>query len=85
MSKYHSRVPILNQTEYFLHRQETGVIGPTADDKSAPLHQKPLPATSHRTEMQVSPDVEDQGFLVFEQTSDNGQGMRVHQSKSKML
>ena len=66
MSKYHSRVPILNQTEYFLHRQETGEIDRVTDGKSAPLNQKPLPATSHRTEMQVSPDVEDQGYLVFE-------------------
>lgn len=26
----------------------------------------------------------DQDFLVFEQTSDNGKGMKVHQSKMKL-
>ena len=75
VSKYHSRVPILNQTEYFSHRQkEAGVIDPGEDVKSAALHQqKPLPATSHRTDIDGRPEFDHhQDFLVFEQTSDNG-------------
>ena len=46
---------------------------------------KHMPGTAHRTDDDLEgEDGVEQDFLVFEQTSDNGQGMRVHQSKSKI-
>lgn len=55
---------------------------------AASRHKKAIPGTSHRTEMHDEMDHDavsgDQAFLVFDQTSDNGNGMRVHQSRMKM-
>ena len=79
--KQHSRVNALNQTEYFLNKQKQGAGGMVIQN---PIHEhhhlKPLSTRHHVKAAPVTAANSrhgDEGFLMFDQTSDMG-GHGIH-------
>ena len=76
VKNYVTRVPALNQTDYFGDRQPNDG-GFLANQKNKyNKKRKEMPGTAALTQIEDDPN-----FLIFEQTSDNGQGMKIHKSK----
>ena len=76
-NKYHARVPALNQTDYFLTRQELG--SGLQQKVSTTKNQKQVPGTAFHSNAGDGED--DPAFLVFDKTADNGAGIQIHKSQ----
>ena len=76
----YSRVPALNQTEYFLTKQDPASHGSHVQNKplSTRNHKHiPVSAAESHQPMMSEPD-----FLVFDRTSDNANGAIFHHGKT---